>query len=344
MAEFNIRQLIATIAAAQRARVDEERRLALFKKGLKSGLPKRGAASPRRSAGRGRAGGGGKATPAILMKVHKGGLAAARYAEGKGQLLDTNLPFEPSERAAAWDRDKAHHPRVTTLFQHLSFSRPAGQPLTDAQWSLFLQEWMAEAGFDGCKYAAWRHADTAHDHIHLVISRHRPDGGLVSAAHNFWKWRAATREAERAAGIPSHAPALTRRQTEARPASDRAVSAQRRARRRGTPSAWVDPVTVRRALAVSHTPQQLKQALLRRGVELQVRLCAEGRPSGLLLRQAGSQEWLAGSSVARDFSLPRITATLQANQQALQQVQAARYATPPVRQRPTPLLPRDRGQ
>ncbi len=321
----DLRRFLAKRAAADaRERAAERRRARARAKTLARGATWRG---PRariwRSAGSGRAGRASD-TPAVLMKVHRGGLAADHYSAAKGELIDTNLPADASARMAAWQRDQSQHPRVSRLFQHLSFSRPAGQPLADLQWRQFIRAQLHAAGFDGCKFAAWRHSDTDHDHVHVLVSRHRPDGSLVSDSNNFRRWREATRLAEREAGIPTPLPKNA--PPTSRPASDRAVSAERRARRRGKPSAWLDPARVREALVRSNTPQQLQQELARRGIELRVTRSAAGAAAGLQLRSAGAEEWLAASSIARDLSLPRVQAQLEANGR-----QAAQAPLPPVR-------------
>lgn len=294
---------------------------------------RRQAGQRRRSAGTGRSG-RPRAAPAVLMKAHRGGLSADRYSACKGQLIDTNLPAEAAARMTAWNRDQARHPRVSRLFVHLSFSRPPGQPLSDSQWCRFLAAWLVEAGFSGCKFAAWRHTDTANDHIHLLVSRARPEGGLVSDSQNFWTWRAATRAAEIAAGIPQPAPS-----TPAQRPSDRAVSARRRAKRRRQADPWIDPVAVRAALARSRSPTELQAHLANVGIELQLRLDAHGKPSGLLLRRQGAEEWLAGSSVARDLSLPQVQASLTQNARRSQ----LRPAPPLPGDGQAPTYPRERG-
>jgi hypothetical protein len=246
------------------------------------------------------------------------------------------LPADAAARMAAWQRDHARHPRVRQLVMHVTFSRPAGEALSDSQWSRFVAAWLQEAGFSGCKFAAWRHSDTANDHIHLLVSRARPEGGLVSDSQNFWTWRAATRAAEIAAGVPQ--PPAPSERLQQRPA-DRAVSARRRARRRGHVDPWIDPSAVRGAIARSRTPTELQAHLAAVGVELQLRLDRDGKPSGLLLRRQGAEEWLAGSTLARDLSLPQVQARLSANARRLQPRPAALLP----RDAQTPTYPRDRG-
>ncbi len=350
MAEFSQKRQVAQQRAADaRERAAQKKSTGRLQKALRSGglsLPKiKGVsiATPRRSAGRGRAGPGGGRSPELLMKVHKGGLAADRYAARKGELLDTNMwALDSDRRAREWGLDQARHPRVKNLFCHVSLSRPAGRPLTEQQWNQVARTWLREVGAEGAPYVLYRHADTGNDHVHLIFSRALPNGALVSTSNNFYKWRAGVRQVERELGLAPPAEAEAQRQaTSTRPASDRAVSAQRRAQRRGTVDPWIDPRQVHDVLASATTAQQLAQELGQRGIEVQVRRDPSGKATGLLLRRAGA-EWLAGSSIDRQFSLTRVESRLAQNH-AQQAAQAARQRGLRRSETPTHQLPRERG-
>lgn len=110
--------------------------------------------------------------------------------------------------------------------------------------------------------------------------------------------------------------------------TDRAVRAARRAERRGTQAndAVFLRVSTLDALKLAAAPATLKLFLAKKGIEVAFAMrqaaraegAAEGAPAegeiyGWKLRQAGSEEWLSGSSVHRDLSWARIRATLAAN-------------------------------
>ena len=44
---------------------------------------------------------------------------------------------------------------------------------------MIAEEFVRRMGYDGCQYVAVEHNDRHHQHLHLVISRVRPDGSLV---------------------------------------------------------------------------------------------------------------------------------------------------------------------
>lgn len=276
-------------------------------------LMMRGTKRRARAAGATRgAGSWGNKAPALLVKIHKGGQAGDDYSTRKGQLMDTNmLGRTPGERAQEWALEQAQHPRVRDVCVHFSVSAARQLELDDLMWKKIVRRQLELTGFAGCSYLAVRHQDTANDHLHVVVSRHRAaDGGLVSTSQNFYKWREALRQVELEFGLEPLERATDRpAQT---PASDRMANAHRRAQRRGTHQNWIDPDVIRAALAESRTSQEFALALKRRQIEFR-QAEKHGRVTGILFRTAGSQEWLSASSVARDITLPKIRETLAAN-------------------------------
>jgi len=53
------------------------------------------------------------------------------------------------------------------------------------QWVEIGRRWLNEMGFDDNQYVMVRHTDTSHQHLHLVASRVRLDGEVVSDSHNY---------------------------------------------------------------------------------------------------------------------------------------------------------------
>lgn len=267
----------------------------------------------------------------VLLKIHAGGKAGDAYSErGAGaQHIDSNMLGQTArERAGEWRLDELKHPGVNpkNLFCHVSFSRPTGHELTPEQWQLLCLKFIQKIGADG-NFTATRHTPpaTANDHVHLVFSRSKCDGKLVSLSNNRWAWRAAVREIEKEMGIqlpdqPGERPANT-------PTSDRAVSAQRRAARAGTPDPHIHPEIISQVLASAATPEAFQARLASVGIEVKPAV-ANGKTTGILFKKRGAAEWLAGSSISREFSLPKIQAQIELNRQALlkqeQQIQFQR--------------------
>lgn len=337
--------MISNRAAAALADAAFKRRLAEWRRGL---------AQAARTLAAGRAGRGGRhrvggatrrarswkqagRTPALLVKVGgSSGHKAARYDVNKSdaKLLFTNM-VDPAD-VDEWALDAARRPgvRADLCSQHVSISAARGVHLTDDAWRAIAAQFLSEIGADSLAVVT-RHCDTKHDHVHITFSKIQQDGGVLPSSHNFYKFRAAVRKVE--ADLRIEAPACQIADTPAA-ASDRAVNAQRRAARRCSPANWIDPARVREALLTARSLESLAADLYARGIELKPAV-KDGRTTGLLLRQAGSEEWLAGSSISREFSLPKVQAQIEFNRQVLpKQEQARRPQQVPkvVQQQPRP--------
>ena len=109
--------------------------------------------------------------------------------------------------------------------------------------------------------------------------------------------------------------------------------------RRDTPDPWLDPAQIREALSQSSSAAVFTEKLQKIGIEIApAKRPSEGQTIGLMFRQSGADEWLAGSSISRELSLPRIKAQLEINQKMLQkreheiQIQRQRQAIEQRRQ------------
>lgn len=288
-------------------------------------------------------------TVSLLYKKHKGAVRGDSYslADKSCEFVGTSmLGGTPKQRLEEFKLDCRRHPLVSpdNLIVHISLSRPEGHSLSLSEWHEVGKTWLKNIGAEGCNYTLTRHPGK-NDHVHLVYSRARPDGGLVSDSNDFWRGRAAAREAARALGIevPDVAPNLTQAPT------DRAVNAQRRAQRRGTPNAWVDPQVVERAISRAKRLEELPALLLAEGVEFQLTQSPNSpnaKVTGVRMRAKGANEWLAGSSISRQLSLPAIHRQIELNAQRANGVTPERPPAPMSMQRPAPphiQAPRQRG-
>jgi hypothetical protein len=269
-------------------------------------------------------------TVSLLFKKHRGSVIGDAYslADKTAQHIASNmLGRTPQQRLEEFKLDCRRHPAVSpeNLIVHISLSRPEGHSLSLQQWQEVGKTWLKNIDAEGCNYTITRHPDK-HDHAHLVYSRARTDGTLVSDSNDFWRGRAAAREAACALGIEvaDIAPKPTQAPT------DRAVSAMRRSQRRGTPSAWVDPKVVGRAILRAKSFEDLPALLQAEGVEFKL---AQSQ-NGVLMRAQGAHEWLAGSSINRNFSLPAIQRQIELNAQRANGVTPQRPPTPIPNMRP----------
>lgn len=255
---------------------------------------------------------------ASIVKIHKGGRAGDHYAnKAKGaEFIDSNMLGRNSkERDLEWDLDQALHPGVKHLFCHASISLAGGKKLNRDEWTKLVKDWLKGIGAEGANYVAIRHTDSSHDHAHIVFSRSLPDGKLLSTAHNFYRWREALRKAEELNGLkPIEAAAPKEKMTVQ---SDTQVTATRRANRRGTTPNHINPEIVNDCLSKSIDMNDFANQLKSKGIELKVSKRDNGEARGILFRKHDAEEYLAGSSISRELTLPKIEAAfaLKANEQ-----------------------------
>lgn len=284
----------------------------------------------------------------LNYKKFSGSLVGDKYAEKKAIASFSNMLGQNSkERIEEFDLDIKRHSGVLpkNLIVHIALSLPSGQKRSAIEWRQAVQLFMKKIDAQGCNYTAHIHDDSDNQHVHIIYSRARPDGKLVDQSWNYIRHReAAAQVADELFGgretpRPSNTPPA--------PPSDRAEAARRRAKRRGTVPAHIYPAIVRAAISSASTPGELAQALQARQVEICVSTHADGTARGLLLRRQGAQEWLAASSISREFSLPRVQARLAENaasaSAAAQRHQARAYQARSEALRQSPTYSRQRG-
>lgn len=287
---------------------------------------------------------------AIHYQKHKGSLAGDEYGQNKAVHSFTNmLSLSAKERQEEFLMEAARHPRSdpSNIFIHFSLSLPADVKLSHQMWEIVVKEVLEGVGANGCSFAAHLHGDTDNEHCHVILSRSKPDGKLLSMSHDFWRFReAAAVVADRHLG----GRAIERQETEQpTPTSTAAETANRRAKRRGTDLSFIKPEDIASCLSRSADFHQFSKELERRGIELKLSRRESGQVRGVLLRANGSDEYLAASSISRDITLPKIEAALGANREKInregymqaQRNQQQRNAELSRANRPTP--PRERG-
>ncbi len=139
----------------------------------------------------------------------KGFGGAVRYAMqkdlGEARLIGTNLVADRND-ADALAAEMAEHaamlrPDVKKAVQHVSLSAAPGEHLTDEQWRRVAEAYMEKMGFKDNQYVLVRHADTGHDHVHLIMNRVSMSGDLVSTQYDYRRQEIALDQIEREHGL-----------------------------------------------------------------------------------------------------------------------------------------------
>lgn len=139
------------------------------------------------------------------QKIH-GFVAAFDYNNQKMELKNKN------DRAELLDHnffkyDRQHvlkeivflrqlRPNLTRDAYHVSLNFAPTDQLTSQQLVAIGRDYLAAMGFGDNAYAIWQHFDADHLHIHLLASRIRYDGSVVSDSNNYQRSEKICRELE----------------------------------------------------------------------------------------------------------------------------------------------------
>lgn len=130
--------------------------------------------------------------------------------EGLGKVLATNLVIEPNDGAfnAAscmedFERFMPSHIRTSKPFIHISLNPHPDDKLTDQQLADIGREYMEQFGYGGQPYMIFKHEDIGREHIHIVSTRVRTDGSIISDSKNYERSRKITDSLEQKYGLHS---------------------------------------------------------------------------------------------------------------------------------------------
>jgi hypothetical protein len=119
-----------------------------------------------------------------------------------GNMLGQDARELSSEFAAS----RELKPNLSRVVYHASLSLPPGENLSDDRWGEVADRYMEGMGFDGAQYVAVKHTDTNHSHIHIVASRIKMDGSVVSESHDYRRSETHIRGLETEFGLTPTAP------------------------------------------------------------------------------------------------------------------------------------------
>lgn len=130
--------------------------------------------------------------------------------EKLGKILATNLVIEPADGVfnatdcmQDFERFMPSHIRTSKPVIHISLNPHPDDKLTDEQLSGIGREYMERFGYGGQPYMIFRHEDIDRQHIHIVSTRVRPDGSIISDSQNYDRSRKITDLLEQKYGLHS---------------------------------------------------------------------------------------------------------------------------------------------
>ena len=130
--------------------------------------------------------------------------------EGLGKVLATNLVIEPNDGVfnvascmEDFERFMPSHIRTSKPIIHISLNPHPDDKLTDQQLADIGREYMEQFGYGGQPYMIFKHEDIGREHIHIVSTRVRTDGSIISDSKNYERSRKITDSLEQKYGLHS---------------------------------------------------------------------------------------------------------------------------------------------
>ncbi|NUN66722.1 relaxase/mobilization nuclease domain-containing protein (plasmid) [Pseudanabaena biceps] len=214
-----------------------------------------------------------------------------------GMNMDGKDPYSlANEFSMSWQL----RPKLNHKVCHIILSLSPEERLNNHDWKIAIAQYLKEMGFTNNQYVAVKHTDKEnHEHIHLVTSRVRMDGSVVSDSWDWTRSQDVIRKLEQdfgLAAVPSSWESDRQEQTKSQ--IDKELETGK--------------VTVKRQLAdkidatlvnTTSLPDFIEQLNLE-GIEVRVDRDRKGKPKGIAYKYDGVS--MAGSSVGRAYSLPRI--------------------------------------
>lgn len=127
---------------------------------------------------------------------------------GLGKILETNRIFVPADGQFSVgdcmrDFERAMPPQLTTTrgIIHISLNPHPEDKINDDQLADIGKEYMERLGFGGQPYMIFKHEDIDRRHLHIVSTRVRSDGTLISDKNNYEKSKKITDSLEKKYGL-----------------------------------------------------------------------------------------------------------------------------------------------
>ncbi|BBC26617.1 relaxase/mobilization nuclease domain-containing protein [Pseudanabaena sp. ABRG5-3] len=214
-----------------------------------------------------------------------------------GMNMDGKDPYSlANEFSLSWQL----RPKLNYKVCHVILSLSPEEHLNNDAWQTAIAQYLKEMGFTNNQYVAVKHTDKEnHEHIHLVTSRVRMDGSVVSDSWDWTRSQDVIRKLEQdfgLAAVPSSWESDRQEQTKSQ--IDKELETGK--------------ATVKRQLAdkidatlvnTTSLPDFIEQLNLE-GIEVRVDRDRKGKPKGIAYKLDGVS--MAGSSVGKAYSLPRI--------------------------------------
>ena len=131
----------------------------------------------------------------------KGTLSYVLSKEGAEFVTSNMLSETAEELSSEFSASRSLRPNLSKCVYHASLSLAEGENLSNKQWGEVANKYIENMGFSGSQFVAVKHTDTEHQHIHIVASRIRLDGTVVSDSNDYKRSEGVIRGFEKTYGL-----------------------------------------------------------------------------------------------------------------------------------------------
>jgi hypothetical protein len=171
---------------------------------------------------------------------------------------------------------RMQRPNLQKYFYHTSLNFPPDENLPDDKMLKIAKEYLECMGFDQHQYAIFRHFDTGHPHVHLLVNRIGYDGSLVSDSKDYARTENILRKLEKKYGLT---PVISSKQAQERATTKNELEL---VRRKNKPSSKQKLQILIKAITKNKpTTEQFIKALEKQGVNVLFNLASTGFVSGI---------------------------------------------------------------
>jgi hypothetical protein len=187
----------------------------------------------------------------------------------------------PEELAAEFAIARQLRPNLKVAVFHASLSVASTEKLensekNDQRWLTIAANYMKAMNFDNSQYAVVKHSDTDHDHIHIVASRIRLDGGVVDDSWDYYRSQETIRQLEHNYNLETVIPSW---ETDKRAPT---TGEHRQLKSKGDKSVRVQLQDIIDEVAQDNPSMpEFVERLQQQGVEVQVKLTRNGFSKGI---------------------------------------------------------------
>jgi len=254
----------------------------------------------------------------------------------RAEVLSTNFnSLKPQDIRKELVMMKAMNPKLKRNTYHASLNFSKDEQISNPKMQDIAQEYMKRMGFDSNLYIIFRHHDSNHPHCHILATRNRFDGTVVSDSNNYRKSEQIVRELEKKYRLQT---VESSKQSKLKaPNRDELEMIERT----GRPSKKLMlQHQVKEALKQSTTMSEFIKNLERQGINVLFNQVSTGRVSGITYQIPGFK--IRGQALGNQFKFGSIIKQLnyeqsresqainQANSRTRAKFGAAKQAVPAV--------------